>query len=304
MSLKTVRIVYDEKVENLLKAHLNKVCYEGYDSNVKYIKVVVFGVTLIQMGITKVGNSHNKKPVKPNYQYDLYLYGSQQDLEKDTNQAGLKAKRLIRKFVKKPEEAYEPNVERPRDFIISDDFMENTEYTGHWVDIDMNSAEPYYVAQVLPELKVSIYQRYGMRHKFPENKMILNALNGNLRNMYVSKYKEVVNMLFDKMGWLWDELNKYGITPFALRRDGILALLPFKDCPIPPSIKISDKIGDFKVKRDYGTIRTSSSEYVYETDMKIIGSKITGIALTRYLDRLSIVCYGRYGLVIDTSKGE
>ena len=43
-----------------------------------------------------------------------------QDLEKDTNHAGLKAKRLIRKFVKDPEENYEPNVQRPKDFIISD----------------------------------------------------------------------------------------------------------------------------------------------------------------------------------------
>lgn len=298
MSLKVVRVVYDEAIEVKLKNHLNKVCYEGHDSNAKYIKVVVFGMTLIELGINKVGNKNNRKPVKPNYQYELYLYGSQEDMDKDTNQAGLIAKRLIRKHVTKPEETFEPSVERPKDFIISDDFMENSDYTGHWVDIDMNSAEPYYVTQELPELKGVIMQRYGKRHSNPENKLILNAINGNLRNIHVSVYKEVCQKLFDKMGWLWDELLKYGITPFALRRDGILALLPFKDCPIPPSIKISDKLGDFKVKYDYGTIRTSSSEYVYETDMKTIGSKITGTTLARYLDRLAIVCYGDYGLII------
>lgn len=298
MSLKVVRRVYDEAIEAKLKNHLNKVCYEGHDSNIKYIKVVVFGMTLIELGINKVGNKNNHKPVKPNYQYELYLYGSQEDMDKDTNQAGLIAKRLIRKYVTRPEETFEPSVERPKDFIISDDFMENSDYTGHWVDIDMNSAEPYYVTQELPELKEVIMQRYGKRHSNPENKLILNAINGNLRNMHVSVYKEVCQKLFDKMGWLWNELLKYGITPFALRRDGILALLPFKDCPIPPSIKISDKLGDFKVKYDYGTIRTSSSEYVYETDMKIIGSKITGTTSARYLDRLAIVCYGDYGLII------
>lgn len=298
MGLKTVRIVYDKKYEDLLKPHLNKVCYKGYDSNAKYIKVIVLGTMLKQMGINSVGNSHNPIKVKLNYQYNLYLYGSEQDLEKDTNQAGLKAKRLIRKLVNRPLEPFEPNIERPRDFIISNDFKTNTDYTGYWIDIDMNSAEPYYVSQVLPELKNTIYKRYSIRKSFPINKLILNAINGNLRNMYVSKYKEVVNLLFNKMGWLWDELNKYGIRPFALRRDGIVALLPYENCPLPDTINISDKIGDFKIKYDYGTIRTTTSNYVYQTDMTIIGSKTTGTILERYLDRLHIVCYGNIGLII------
>lgn len=292
--IKAIRMVYSPSVEKLLKTHLNKVCYKGYSSNVRYIKVMVLGITIKRLGITK--------DIRDSYNYELYLYGSQEDLNYDTNRAGLKAKNLIKKYVSEPEEPYVEDIKRPVDFLISDYFMEKTIYKGHWVDIDMNSAEPYFVTKVLPELEKPIRQKYAKRHSHPENKLILNAINGNLRNMYPSKYLAVVNMLFARMGVVWEELENYGIIPFALRRDGILARVPYKNCPLPPSIKIGSNMGEFKAIYDYGSIMTTKSEYTYITDMKKIGSKIQGKPKPRYLDRLSIVCLGRYGLVITKRK--
>lgn len=293
--IKSFRIVYNKEVEQKLSKHLNKVCFNGHDSNIKYIKVIVFGTTLEALGISDIN---------PIYIYNLYLYATKEDLDEDTGRIGLRAKNLIKKYVKEPLEPYIPDIVRPNDFIISDNFKADTEYTGHWVDIDMNSAEPYYVTKVLPELEAPIKRLYAQRSKKPINKQILNAINGNLRNMYASKYLTVVNTLFEKMGWLWDELIKWGIIPFALRRDGILALLPHKKAILPITIPISKDLGDFKVTYDYGTIKTTQSDYNYLTDMKKIGSKTQGIYKKRYLDRLSIVCYGNTGLVINKKGGK
>lgn len=293
--IKSFRIVYNKEVEQKLSTHLNKVCFNGHDSNIKYIKVIVFGTTLEALGISDIN---------PIYIYNLYLYATKEDLDEDTGRVGLRAKNLIKKYVKEPLEPYIPDIVRPNDFIISDNFRADTEYTGHWVDIDMNSAEPYYVTKVLPELEAPIKRLYAQRSKKPINKQILNAINGNLRNMYASKYLTVVNTLFEKMGWLWDELIKWGIIPFALRRDGILALLPHKKAILPITIPISKDLGDFKVTYDYGTIKTTQSDYNYLTDMKKIGSKTQGVYKKRYLDRLSIVCYGNTGLVINKKGGK
>lgn len=293
--IKSFRIVYNKEVERKLSTHLNKVCFNGHDSNIKYIKVIVFGTTLEALGISNIN---------PVYIYNLYLYATKEDLDEDTGRVGLRAKNLIKKYVKEPLEPYIPDIVRPNDFIISDNFRADTEYTGHWVDIDMNSAEPYYVTKVLPELEAPIKRLYAQRSKKPINKQILNAINGNLRNMYASKYLTVVNTLFEKMGWLWDELIKWGIIPFALRRDGILALLPHKKAILPITIPISKDLGDFKVTYDYGTIKTTQSDYNYLTDMKKIRSKTQGVYKKRYLDRLSIVCYGNTGLVINKKGGK
>ena len=84
-------------------------------------------------------------------------------------------------------------------------------------------------------------------------------------------------------------LEKYGAIPFCRRRDDVIFSVP-KDFIIPPEIPVGDKIGEFKVKREYGTIRTTDSEFVYYTDMKKITTKSQGTVNASYLDNLQICC--------------
>lgn len=281
----TIRLVYTKKLEAKIRKLKDQVCYERYEGTAAYIEVEVFGQSLLEAGI-KLAN--NLQP-KPNYRYKLMLFRSQEELEAHKANAPTKAKAFIRKNIKAPVEPYEEDVQRPIDFFITDYFRANCTYTSHWVEIDMNSAEPYYVAEKCPELKEEIYHMYYNRKKKPLNKLMLNCINGNLRNSHVSIYKYVVNTLYQKMLWVMKILEKYGAIPFCMRRDAVIFSVP-KNFIIPPEIPVGDKIGEFKVKRDYGSIRTTDSEFVYYTDMKKITTKSQGTVNASYLDNLQICC--------------
>ena len=226
---------------------------------------------------------------RPNYRYKLMLFRSKDELEAHKANAPSKAKRFIKEHIQQPTEPYKPDVQRPIDFFITDYFEANRTYKSHWVEIDMNSAEPYYVAERCPELKEPIYHMYANRKSKPLNKLMLNCINGNLRNSHVSIYEYVVNRLYQKMLWVMRTLEKYGAIPFCMRRDAVIFSVP-KDFIIPPEIPIGERIGEFKVKRDYGTIRTTDSEFVYYTDMKKITTKNQGTVTASYLDHLQICC--------------
>ena len=280
--LKKIRLVYDKKLSKKVKELQDNVSFENYDGTAAYIKVELYGYSLLEANI-------HIKGLQPTFRYEVFFFRDQIELEAHRANAPTKAKEFIKQNIGLPEEPYEPDVTRPVDFFITNHFKANSVYKGHWLEVDMNSAEPYYVAEKCPTLKPMIYKLYETRKSNPVNKLKLNCINGNLRNSHVSVYRYVVNTLFDKMTWVMNTLEKYGAIPFCMRRDAVIAMVP-KDFKIPVEIPIGTKIGEFKAIRDYGTIETTDSDFIYYTDMKKISTKAQGTLVHSELDNLVIYC--------------
>lgn len=245
-----------------------------WESKASYIQLEVFGKVL--------GPKY-----KASYLYTLYLWRSEEDMIKGRARPGRAAMRTICKYVRTPWEEPQPRKERPDDYRFNDIFKPGCEYKGWWAHIDINSAEPYLVTKYLPELNKPIRRMYSKRKKHPKIKLTMNAINGNLRHTHNSIYHNVCKDLYNWLDEVWVKCENLGYFPIYTRRDAIILSIPKEDSPLP--VKVGTKIGEWKAKVEYGTIRPLG-KMNFDTDMEMITSKNSGESKPSYLDRVTIVC--------------
>lgn len=274
-----IHLVYNEETKPIIKKLRNKISLKPGHSEAKagYTAVEVWGASLRDVGITKIKRGKKDIDINDGYRYNLYIFRSQEDMDKfDKSRIAYRIVKKWERLTDTPVEPYEEEIHRPSDMFLWDDIDNHKDYGPcKWIEIDMNSAEPYYVSKFIPFLKPDIDNLYKSRKTKPLNKLALNSINGHLRNRHPSIYLKVVNTLYEEMFIKAAELEQAGAKIFALRRDALLFMAP-DDFKIPDSIKIGKEIGEFKVKEDYGTITTGNGSS-YFTDMDNIDSKHSGV---------------------------
>lgn len=259
---------------NKVKAGLS---YKYYEVKAKMKSVSMFGITLRRLGITK-------RKLRDSYLYTVHIFEDENELMLWKSKAPMQAKKVINKYVKEAREPFKENVKRKSDMEINtEEFPPNRVFKGNWIQIDMNSAEPYYVSKRFPELSGVINQWYAERKFNFNSKQKLVCINGNFRNTHVSAYEWVCESLYSEMQRVARNFmnNSAGtVRVFAVRRDALILWTPWNlgDLQIEMlgGIKLGNGLGEWKVTQEEGNITTSNNILNYSTDMKFIKSKATG----------------------------
>lgn len=292
MQIKEVHKIYDKDCQEWLKTIGQKVCFNSYDSTAAYVRLRMFGIYL--------GEGYT-----PGHQYEVYFWRSKEDMTVARAKPGRAAKRLIRKYVKTPDEPVQyPNDKFPKKIHYTKNpvFKSGIEYTGWWAHMDINSAEPYLVTKYLPELKKSIYNMYKRRKKKPRVKLTMTSINGNLRWTHGSIYNRVNQDLYNWVDTTWKECEKLGYIPIYSRIDALIVAIPEEDSILP--VEEGTRIGQWKIKREYGTIRPGTSSVNFDTNMKLIESKNLGEIKPSRLLNIVIHCniFIEKGVEVDESR--
>lgn len=284
---KQIRLVASDEILKKLKLVKDMVNLKHYKETAKAKAYLIRGFAVKKMNL--------KIPFKiiDNFTYEIIIFRTNEERINYEHNAPTIAKKIINKYIlpKYPKEEYYEPVEderlRPLDFMVLPPFENGGTYTGNWIDIDMNSAEPYFVSRLCPESKPAIENLFKKRKVNPYLKVALNSINGNLRNSNISLYVKVCNGLYEYMLQVIQILNKSGAKSAFLRRDGVLALVP-DNYVIPKSIPLGEDMGQFKVIREYGTIHINN-QFNYNTDMVEIESKHQGIESESLLQKINMV---------------
>jgi hypothetical protein len=278
-----------------IKDHI--LCKSGkYEECAQYKMITILGLDIKTLGIDE--------EVKDTWYYELYMFRDKAALNEHKANAPTRAKRILNGHLEAENEEYvsaeRHDAQKINDFFIFDDFDADTSYTGNWIDLDMNSAHPFFLTELQPEMYPVIKQMYDKRKTRPDNKLILNCICGHLRNTHYSLYDAICNNTFLAMMNLAEEIRKAGGKPFAIRRDGVLAMVP-DNFKIPDTIPMGTDLGQFKAKYDKGTITTMAhTDFNYMSDMSIVKSKMTGTQKSTLLDKVAIVAstLTKTGLII------
>lgn len=299
---KRVFAIADEEFLKKLETVKSEFSTKNFVETAKMHSYIAYGETIKKL------NLKTKHTLQDNLQYRLLIFRNKQELIEYQHNGPTNAVKFINKHIV-PNHPIEPYYQgeddeelRPLDFGILHKFEVGKIYEGTWIDIDMHSAEPYFVGQVCPEAKEAIHKLFLRRKKEPWVKHMLNCINGNLRNSHISIYTEVVTRLFLKIWEVISILENCGAECAYIRRDGVIARVP-DDFIIPNEIDVGDDIGQFSVKWGKGRIFTTSN-LNFESDMQEIEGKHQGEETPSLLQNIQMVGDYETGEVLRILKGE
>lgn len=300
-------MIYNEEVKRKL---IDNNLFIRRDLDIEYtatkVSFHISGSELIKADFKFVVGKKKAQPaLKTLYIYQVNIYSSYEDYYIDIGMPGKLAAEYINRYVMAEHEEYVEKTTRTghdwvADIYFTDDYNYNTEYKDrYWGELDINSAEPFIVSKLMPELEPKILELYASRKDNPVNKVTLVALNGTLRNTHISYYHKTNNILYDRMCDAMTILRSYGFKPFALRRDSIIFEIPKhmgKTPAMPKEFTISPNIGDWKITYDQGNIMTGANELNFYSDMNNILSRITGTEKYRPLQAVYVDKWGKLSI--------
>lgn len=283
-----MKLICTEDLLKRLRAFKDQVSVDIYEECAMYKKYILLGMCLNKLlGCKKYHSS---------FFYELILFRDKAAMDEYVSNAPTVAKKLINKYIvpTHPEEGYVAGVKRKSDMC---NYVLGT-YEGRFIQLDMNSAEPYVLSLLCPEIEPVVQELYAARRNKAVNKRILNCLNGNLRNTHPSLYLDVCDNLYNIMQSLRNTMEDAGAEALSFRRDGMLFWVP--DNFVLPDIGVGNEMGDFKVVGDgHGKIHFYNA-LNYNSEVPEIDSKNTGVVRESALQRVKM--YGnkitKRGLII------
>lgn len=274
---KEIHTIADEKLIKNIPKIQGKVSYSLWKDTPTCKIICVDKFAIEYLGI------HTKHKLRYDYFYNLHIWESNDNLIKYKSNAPTKALKLINKHLG-TREPYCEYASRKSDMLINyNDFVADVPYTGYFTQIDMNSAEPYFVACHCPQMRDDIEKLHNKRKIDPHAKLALVSINGNLRNTHISIYNKVNDSLYNEMLRIARNIltASFGkVKPFAIRRDALI-LYSNDNYTISQickmcKVKCGTGLGEFKAVQEYGTATPMNNNLNYNTDMKQITTKHTG----------------------------
>jgi hypothetical protein len=271
--LKSIRILLTEEILDWIKKH-NEV-FTNFKANPDFISFVCHYLLLPE----SVQNSNKKTPCY--YFVNVLVFRDLAFMKSYAKNLPAQIYRLVEPLLRdcevKIKQSEVKPVERPVDIGLFRTAQFNKTYRGHFISLDMNSAEPFILTKIHPRLYELLNDIYNGRkdengRNIPEVKHKLATLVGKLKSKgYVELYLKVVRKLYEFMWDLGEAIYRKGYQPIAIRRDAWVVQCPKggdykKD--LGDIVDFGTGFGQFKVVEGNGYIKIGDNELNYETDME------------------------------------
>lgn len=281
MGIRAINVVATPQFINKFKVIKDKCAtyFSTYEENAHYHEYIFYGISLKEI--------FPKLDLVDQYIYKLRLFRNKQEKDDYLTKGPQEANKLIHKYID-CDYPIEPEPEKKNRISDMYNFYVSGTATGRFIELDMNSAEPYVISLICPKIYPSIKKWYDERKRKPANKRKLNCINGCLSITHYSLYTQVNDTLYFLMNCMKAEMEKAGATALSFRRDAILFWVP-NDFIIPDTIDIGSDLGQFKIEGDgFGEV-TMCGNLNFISTVPEIQSKLTGLEKSTPLQRIKMI---------------